>query len=326
MPVGKVFNAAENQVLISPVSNFYQGKAIRAGLREQELDIATKEKNLDLADKKMDLEKKRIAIAENEMKLRNEQYDLNREKFEAEVGEEQAKKYAFHSYSINQEVDRTFADGGRTPESEAAALALAAERYTEYAQTLPDGEQKSALMEKLQGGITADEYRQIRPAVERQAQYYGFIDKGENVILSEGAQLRGPNGELIAENEKNFAPSSSKDSINFEPISNGERQAAEKALKTVDVLDDLPSSQKRVAAEMLANDIRQLQANLGKSYAEAMQMALAGLVAKVDVEPDFFTGTDSKLDLQSGGLEPNEFLVNGEIFIRDEDGSIRAKD
>ena len=33
-----VYNAAQNQVLISPVTNYYKGKAIRAGLKEAELD------------------------------------------------------------------------------------------------------------------------------------------------------------------------------------------------------------------------------------------------------------------------------------------------
>jgi len=37
MPVGKVFNAAENQVLFNPVSSYYQGKAIRLALENKAL-------------------------------------------------------------------------------------------------------------------------------------------------------------------------------------------------------------------------------------------------------------------------------------------------
>ena len=37
MPVGRVFNAAQNQVLISPVSSYYEGKAKRANIELREL-------------------------------------------------------------------------------------------------------------------------------------------------------------------------------------------------------------------------------------------------------------------------------------------------
>jgi len=45
MPVGRVFNAAQNQVLISPVSAYYEGKAKRADieLRELQVDAAKQE-------------------------------------------------------------------------------------------------------------------------------------------------------------------------------------------------------------------------------------------------------------------------------------------
>ena len=37
-----VYNAAANQVLISPVSNYYAGKAKRAGLKQAEADLEFK--------------------------------------------------------------------------------------------------------------------------------------------------------------------------------------------------------------------------------------------------------------------------------------------
>ena len=49
MPVGKVFDAAANQVLISPVSNFYQGKAIRQQLAAGEQDAELKGLQIELA-------------------------------------------------------------------------------------------------------------------------------------------------------------------------------------------------------------------------------------------------------------------------------------
>ena len=46
MPVGRVYNAAANQVLFSPVTNYYQGKAIRQQLEEGELDIELKKQEV----------------------------------------------------------------------------------------------------------------------------------------------------------------------------------------------------------------------------------------------------------------------------------------
>jgi hypothetical protein len=206
MPVGKVFNAAENQVLFSPVSNYYQGKAIRQQLAAGELDMKTKEKNLELADKRISLEEERVKLSERQVKTSEELLDLNREKFENEVGKEAASKAAFDAYSITQEVDSLFQQGGKTPEAEAASLQVAAERFGEYAETLPDGEQKAGLLEKLQDGLTADEYRSIRPATERAARYYGHVKDAENTTLAEGAMLLGPDNEPIVKNPRTFKP------------------------------------------------------------------------------------------------------------------------
>ena len=49
------------QVLFSPVTNYYQGKAIRL---QQEMQ----QKELDSYDKKMELEERRVAAAEDQVK------------------------------------------------------------------------------------------------------------------------------------------------------------------------------------------------------------------------------------------------------------------
>ena len=46
MPVGKVFDAS-NQILFSPVSNYYQGEAIRAGLAAQKQDAELKDLQIE---------------------------------------------------------------------------------------------------------------------------------------------------------------------------------------------------------------------------------------------------------------------------------------
>ncbi len=47
MPVGRVFNAAQNQVLISPVSSYYEGKAKRADIKLREAQGASLEQELE---------------------------------------------------------------------------------------------------------------------------------------------------------------------------------------------------------------------------------------------------------------------------------------
>ncbi len=81
------------QILFSPVTNFYKGKAIRQQLAAGETDIKIKKKELEQVDEKFDLAKKRVSLQEDA-------YKLNREKFENEVGKERASKAAFDLYEI----------------------------------------------------------------------------------------------------------------------------------------------------------------------------------------------------------------------------------
>jgi len=53
MPLGKVFDARENQVLFSPVSNYYQGKAIRLALKNDELFSQYKENEITLQEQEI---------------------------------------------------------------------------------------------------------------------------------------------------------------------------------------------------------------------------------------------------------------------------------
>jgi len=324
MPVGKVFNAAENQVQFRPIQAYRQGKAIRQQLEEGEMDIALKKKTLEQADTKLDLEKKRVEIADKESKLREEQLDLSRDQFEAEVGKEVASKAAFDVYSITQEVNDAFEKGGKSPEAEAASLELAGQRFAEYANGLPDGEAKAKAIELLQGGITAEEYRAILPAAERNAKYYGHVKEGEDFTLSDKAARYDSKGNLIVENTPDFAPDSGNN-INFEPVSSLEQESATKALDTIPILKDLSDDEKIVLGQMVANDVRQLQANMGKSYAEALKMALAGAKEKVTLESGTLWGKNSKLVVDAPDLAMNEYLINGVIWVEEPDGTRRPK-
>ena len=64
MPVGRVFNAARNQVLISPVTSFYQGKAIRQQLEDGETDIEYKKAHTNLIEQEIKDAPARKAAAE----------------------------------------------------------------------------------------------------------------------------------------------------------------------------------------------------------------------------------------------------------------------
>lgn len=88
MPVGKVFNAAENQVLISPVTSYYQGKAIRAQQKEAEQvselrDLEIKTKKQELLDAPSNKKK-----AEELYKLQYDKAKVELDRAEVEYGKE----------------------------------------------------------------------------------------------------------------------------------------------------------------------------------------------------------------------------------------------
>ncbi len=194
-----VYNPPD-QILFSPVTNFYKGKAIRQQLAAGKIDLDLKKKKLKQADEKFDLEKKRVKLSEKQVGLQEEAYDLNREKFENEVGKDVASKASFDIYSITQEVNELFEKGGKTPEAEAESLELAAARFTEYAGSLPDGESKNKLLEMLEGGVTTEEYQAILPVAERNAKYYGHTKDGKLTTVAKGADVLDAEGNLIYQN------------------------------------------------------------------------------------------------------------------------------
>ena len=91
MPVGRVFNAAQNQVLISPVSAYYEGKAKRASLKQAEADLEltqartetlqaslepdeSEKTKLELEQLRLNVQKKRDELGDAEMKRRADAY------------------------------------------------------------------------------------------------------------------------------------------------------------------------------------------------------------------------------------------------------------
>jgi hypothetical protein len=150
-----VYDVAQNQVLAKPVSSFYEGKAIRAGLRAQELQSKALEQDIELAPEKLAIEQQKAqnAFDKNTIDLR---------KLEKEIGKE-ATEYFIDAYASGLEA---FEESG-DPQ---AAYDVTASKLATIDPNLDPAEAKAKLDEAT-GGVfdpesvkallmTADEYRQ----------------------------------------------------------------------------------------------------------------------------------------------------------------------
>ena len=64
-----VFNAAANQVLFSPVTEYYKGKAIRTQQAAAEQEMEIRQKTLEGMDDKAALEERRVAATEAQYRV-----------------------------------------------------------------------------------------------------------------------------------------------------------------------------------------------------------------------------------------------------------------
>ena len=101
MPAGKVFNAAENQVLFSPVSNYLQGKAVRAEtartekqneLLDAEIESAPSKMAAAIAKAQLDEEKIRLAMEKSRNEISDAEYTRRKEVY-GKVVEAAKKKF-----------------------------------------------------------------------------------------------------------------------------------------------------------------------------------------------------------------------------------------
>jgi hypothetical protein len=127
------------------------------------------QKELDSYDKKMELEERRVAAAEDQVNQR-------RLEFENAVGLQAAQKYAKDLYSRIYSIDEAVTSGEL---DEVGALEAAANSFSEYASTLPE-EYAAPIREKLQDGLTIDEYRQIKAVNAGALDDYGLLDEENN--------------------------------------------------------------------------------------------------------------------------------------------------
>ena len=143
MPVGRTFNAAQNQVLISPVSNYYQGKAMRLALENKALANEALQQEVDMADAKFDLETRKVETQEGVLEQRITEYA-------DEVGEAKALEEANIIIGITE--------GAKSAED---PLAYANERMPEFIATLPEGEARTKLEKMAEDGFQAEELKEL---------------------------------------------------------------------------------------------------------------------------------------------------------------------
>ncbi len=319
MPVGKVFNAAENQVLISPVSSYYQGKAIRLAQRNDELVNEQIEKQNILLERDIEGD----PDAEEKTRLQLEELRLNVQKKREELGDDEMQRRADAYGPIIEEATRMSEDGDLSgainfanTELKLAAEKLGPEVLAEFVEAKgEDGALDKEEISRIKYGISA--YYEMVETEQPDNPFAKINPKDFTQESVEEFQRTGDFSSLVK------AETSKPD---FEPPNKAELEVAMDLIKNDEKLDDLSRKEKRIAAMILANDIRNLQANEGLPYEQAADQAVKALKKKVKLEPDWLTGSDSVLELGAGELAENEYQgSDGNIYVDTPDGGFRRK-
>jgi len=210
MPVGKVFNAAENQVLISPVSSYYQGKAIRA--QQQEAEQMSELRGLQIEGAKQDL-----ADAPSKREAAKQKALLQAENIQSQISAR---------YATEERADLAAADEVLKPlfkmysaeEDEDAALAKFNQNLPEAISRLSEKQQQAIVKgagadyqysheEIMLAGLARRTYQDLADNDRHSARYQQAIDGGlkpgtpefESFVLNQGG------GDDLSEKEKEIA-------------------------------------------------------------------------------------------------------------------------
>jgi len=291
MPVG--YNIAGNTYIPDPLTAT-KGRALRSGIKSQELarDMAPQELELGQAQ---------------EERLRDAQ-DLAMKKF---LKDSDAESREYMENASVAALERY--DAGKPEE---AADAFRASLPQDEENKLPDDFQPEE--GDLRAFIAnADEYR-LR---ERNQTGVGYAAK-DTYVGEDGKEYHMWYDDVGEAHKTNIlAKTETGEVTDFEPPNNQEIEAAEALVKADDELSDLNKTEERIAAQLIATEIRQLLV-LGIDPADAAAMAVAKVKRKIRVEPGFLFGKKSTLDLGAGGgLADNEFLgQDGNVYVETEDG------
>lgn len=163
-----VFDARQGQVLFSPISNYYEGKAKRQQLAANELKMKQLEFDVETQEERFEFEKNRDQRAEEENERAEKLAKRQQDQFEMAVGEHQAKMYAEDLYSRIHASETVMALEG--PE---AGMEYAFNTIKEYGGTLPERFQKNMQSIMEDGKITPAELAQAK---KHAALYLGIQD------------------------------------------------------------------------------------------------------------------------------------------------------
>ena len=128
------------QVLSQPVSNYYQGKAIRQ-------QLAMGEKELEQADDLFEMKKQAANVDSQNLALRTAEFQLKAGEYVREVGEAQAKDEAQQILALTDAAAKTD-----------DPLKTMNETFPAFVASLPPGKTKDRLTEQGEDGYQAVEY------------------------------------------------------------------------------------------------------------------------------------------------------------------------
>lgn len=321
-----VLNIAANQVQSTPVSSFYEGKAVR--LAQKNAEIMGRGAELDNELKEQALEGPTAADQEKaQLELDNLRTQV--EKRRQEIGDAEMKRRANAYGPVIEEATRMSEAGDldgaiefANRELRAAAQGLGEEAAAEFQSALGDD-----------GVLDKEEISRMKYGI--QAYYEMEGDEGpkdpeykakDTYVGDDGKEYHGWYDDKGNFNKTDvLAKTDDGEKTTFSPPNSNEIEAAEAIVDQDEVLDDLSSKQKRVAAQMIATEIKQLQRSLGWSYDEAADAATSRVKKMTKEEKSRLWGSNTVLDMSTGGLKSNQYKgPDGHIYEDTGDGFVRV--
>jgi hypothetical protein len=301
MPVGKIFNPSENQILFNP----YGGKAIRLALENKELANRALEQEIGMADEKFALERQRADTYTKQVQLQEAALNQRIDEFIAKGKGDDLEREA--------DIISGIGAGSAAIENPDERNAFRVEKFKEFADTVEDEENKAGILKIIEDGVVTDaEMDYIVGYADSVKGRVRSAREGGDFTLSEGAQRYDEQGRLIAENPKDVVEKPEP----YKAPAKNEVDDAEKIVESDDRLKKLGKDERRVAARILADEIRQLL-QAGYSYPEAATMAKELLKKRLKDEPNWWSKKVT-LDLGESSLEQNEYIIDGVKYVEDE--------
>lgn len=165
-----VFDARQGQVLPQPVTNYYEGKALRAGIKAQELEN-------EMAPAKFALEERRVDLSERNTEVAEKTYEQRIAEYEDMVGQRQSAMDGLNLFSGVSEINSRVQAGELSEED---ALVSARDFLLQYADGLSEEAKDKAdnIRAAVQDrdGLTLEEWQSIGREAENVVRYYGFLD------------------------------------------------------------------------------------------------------------------------------------------------------